>query len=118
MTTVFFVRTTESYAVSLVSITRQTSYDYSILRQDYGIIRVLPMDYTKVAEWVTLRQAGLINTSNQTVRAVHSCNSSFSDISCITGVPSPIGDRYDLGVFFLPQGNRGTPLKVAIRFQW
>ena len=43
MTSLSFVESTESYAVSLVTINRQTSYDSGILRQDYGIIRGLPM---------------------------------------------------------------------------
>ena len=42
MTPVSFVKTPESYEVSLVTINRQTSYDSGILRQDYGIIRRLP----------------------------------------------------------------------------
>ena len=39
MTPVSFVKTTESYMVSLVNIKRQTLYDSGNLRQDYGIIR-------------------------------------------------------------------------------
>ena len=46
MTPVSFVKTTKSYDVSLVSINRQTSFDFSVLRQDYGIIRSLPVDHT------------------------------------------------------------------------
>ena len=38
MIPVFFVKTTESYEVSLVTINRQTSYESGILRQDYGHI--------------------------------------------------------------------------------
>ena len=37
MTPGSFVKSTESYKVSLVNIKRQTSYDSGILRQDYGI---------------------------------------------------------------------------------
>ena len=74
---------------SLVTINRQTSYDSGILRQDYGIIRGLPMNDTRVADWYTIwvvhsqermKWAGLITTPDQTVRAVHSCNSWFSII--------------------------------------
>ena len=42
MTPVSLANSTESHAVSLVTINRQTSYEYGILCQDYEIIRVLP----------------------------------------------------------------------------
>ena len=83
MTPVSFIKTTESYKVSLVTINRQTSYYSGILYQNYGIIRGLPMNHTRFADWVTIwlvhlpERAGLITTSDQTERAVHSCNSWF-----------------------------------------
>ena len=40
MTPVFFVNTTESYEISLVTFNRQSSYDIGILRQNDRIIRV------------------------------------------------------------------------------
>ena len=43
MTPAPFVKTTELYNVPLVNINRQTSYDFDILRQDYRIIRGLPI---------------------------------------------------------------------------
>ena len=43
MTTVSFVKATKSYEISLGTISRQTAYDSGILRQDYGIIRGLPI---------------------------------------------------------------------------
>ena len=54
MTPVSFVKTTKSYEVSFVTINRQTSYDSGIFRQDYGIIRGLPMNHTRFADWVTM----------------------------------------------------------------
>ena len=59
----------------------QTSYDSSILRQDYGIVRYLPMNCTSFVDWVTIwvvhlperiEQAGLINASAQTVNSYNS----------------------------------------------
>ena len=47
MTPVSFVKTTESYEVSLGTINRQTSFDSGILRQDYGLIRGLPMNHSR-----------------------------------------------------------------------
>ena len=43
MTPVSYVQTTESYEVSVVAVSRQTSYDSGILRHDCAIIRGLPM---------------------------------------------------------------------------
>ena len=55
MTPVSFVKTTESYEVSLVNeSSRQTSYDSGILCQDYGIIRSLPMSQTRFADLITI----------------------------------------------------------------
>ena len=42
----FFIKNTESYDVSFVTINQQTLYDSGILRQDYGNIRGLPVDPT------------------------------------------------------------------------
>ena len=39
---------------SLVTIDRQTSYASGILHQYHGIIRGLPMDHTRFADWVTI----------------------------------------------------------------
>ena len=47
MTPVSFVKTPESYEVSLVTINRPASYEPGILRQDYGLIRCLPMNRTE-----------------------------------------------------------------------
>ena len=44
MNSVFFIKTTRSYEVSLATINRQISYDSDNLRQDYGITRHLPMN--------------------------------------------------------------------------
>ena len=57
------------------AVSRQTSYDFGILRQDYGIIRGLMMDHTRFTDWSTSIQADLMTVSDQTVQAVHSCNS-------------------------------------------
>ena len=46
--------TTESYEVSLVTISRQPSYDTGIPRQEYGIIQGLPMKHSGFADWVTV----------------------------------------------------------------
>ena len=54
MTPVYFVKTTESYDVEFVTISRQTSYDSDILHQDYGIIRGLSKDHTGFADWDSL----------------------------------------------------------------
>ena len=51
----------------MVTIHRQNSYDSGILRQNYGIIRGLPMNHTKSAD----------AASDQIVLAGHSCNSWF-----------------------------------------
>ena len=68
MTPVSFVKTTEQYEVSLVT-KRQISYDSGILRQDYEIIRGLPMNHASFVFWVTIwvvhfrngpKQAGLM----------------------------------------------------------
>ena len=54
MTPVSFVKTTELYEVSLVTINRQTSYDSGSFRQEFGIIRGLPMNITRFADWVII----------------------------------------------------------------
>ena len=54
MTPVFFVNTTESYEVSLVTNNRQTSYDSGILRRDYGIIHGLPMYRMRFVDWAII----------------------------------------------------------------
>ena len=49
----FKLRTTclgKVYEVSLVTINRQTSYSSGILRQDFGIKRVLAMDHKRFAD--------------------------------------------------------------------
>ena len=77
MTPVSFVKTTESYEVSLVIINRQTSYDSGILRQDYGIIRSLPMNHMShhlVSTFTGKKRAVLITASDWTERAAQSCN--------------------------------------------
>ena len=48
MTPVSFVKTTESYEVSLVTINQQTSYESGILRQDYGTINAINKSDTTV----------------------------------------------------------------------
>ena len=60
MTQVSFVKTTESYNVSLVSISWQTLYGSGILHQDNRIIRDLPMDHTRFADWVSIWVVHLI----------------------------------------------------------
>ena len=63
---------------SLVTINQQTSYYSDNLRQDYGILRGLLMDHTRFIRVVQLpKRAGLFAASDQTVRAMHSCNSWF-----------------------------------------
>ena len=54
MTPVSFVKTKDSYEVSLVTINRQTSYDSDILCQGYEIIRGFPMNHTRFADWITI----------------------------------------------------------------
>ena len=49
-----FVKTTESYEVSLAIIYRQTSYESGIFRQYYGIIHGSPIKYTRFADWVAI----------------------------------------------------------------
>ena len=77
MTPASFIKTMESYVVSLGTISRQTSYDCGILRQAYEIIRVLPIG--SPSEWYIYlngpKRAGLITASDQIVLAVQSCNS-------------------------------------------
>ena len=73
-----FVKTTESYKVSLVNIKRQTSL---WLRYSSSRLR----NHMRFVDWVTIwiihilerTKTGLIAASDQTVRAVHSCNSLF-----------------------------------------
>ena len=89
MNPVFFVRTTESYEVSLVTISRQTSYNSGILCQDYEIVRGMPMDHTRFAYWVTIwivHLTGLIAASDQTVRAILSCNSWFIPLNILGNI--------------------------------
>ena len=97
MTPVSFVKTTESYDVSLVTISRQTSYYSGFLRLDYRIIRGLPMVYTRFADWVTIsvlnyrnrpKRAGLITASERIVQAVHSCITWFLNKFLLNAVPS------------------------------
>ena len=76
-----------SSCFSFVTIKRQTPYESGILRQDYGITRGLPVNHTRFAEWGHPvckyiyrngpKRVSLITASDQTVRAVHSCNSWF-----------------------------------------
>ena len=54
MTPVSFVKTAKSYEVSSVTIHPQISYDSGILRQNYGLIRGLPMNPTRLADWITI----------------------------------------------------------------
>ena len=66
---VSFVKTTEPLEVSLVTINRQTSLDSGILRQDYRIIRGLPLNPTRCDDWVTIyrnrpKREGLITESD------------------------------------------------------
>ena len=58
LTPISFVKTTESYEVSLVTINRQISYDSGILRQDYGIIQGLPMNNMRFADCGTIYRNG------------------------------------------------------------
>ena len=80
MTPVSFVKTTESYEVSLAAISRQTSHDTSFLSTESyevcrriiverGIIRVVHL-----SEW-TETGGPNYHCAGQTVRAVHSFNS-------------------------------------------
>ena len=54
MTPVSFAKTTETFEVSLVTINRQTSFDFGILRQDYRIIQGLLMNHTRFAHRGTI----------------------------------------------------------------
>ena len=54
MTPISFVKTAESYEVSLATINPQTLYDSGILRKDNGVMRGLPMNHTRFAYWVTI----------------------------------------------------------------
>ena len=78
MTPLSFIESTESHEISLVSVNRQTSYNSGILRQDYGIIRGLPMNHTRFADkfiiWIVVYRNGpkragraLITASDQIV---------------------------------------------------
>ena len=71
---------------SLVATNWQASYYFGTLRRNDGIIRGLPMNHTSLTEvvliWVVYLpewtdRAGLITASDQTVRALRSCNSWF-----------------------------------------
>ena len=55
MTPVPFVKTMESYEVSLVTINQQTSNDSGIHRQDYRIKGDLQMDHMRFANRVAIR---------------------------------------------------------------
>ena len=95
MTPVSIDMITESYAISLVTISRQTSYDSSILCQECGIIRDLPMNYMghhlgSTFTGTDQNGAGLINVSDQTVRAMHSWLLSVTCFVCMYMVFSSI----------------------------
>ena len=51
---IFYVSKLRYHEVSLVTINQQTSYDFSILRQDDRIIKCLPMNQMKFADCVTI----------------------------------------------------------------
>ena len=52
MTLASFVKITESYDVSLVTIGRKILFDSGFLCQDYGSLRSLPMNHTRFADLV------------------------------------------------------------------
>ena len=64
MTPISFAKTTESHDVKLVTINRQNSYGCGILRQNYGIIRGMPMDCTRFADWVTILVVNLLERTD------------------------------------------------------
>ena len=82
MTPVSFSKTTESYKVSLVTFSWQTSYDSESVRQDYRMMRQDDRLIQGLPIWVLhlpertetglITASGLINGSHQSVRAVHS----------------------------------------------
>ena len=68
----------------MVTTNRRASYDAGILRQDYEVIRGLPMNHTRFADCDTIlvvhlpertEMGGPYHVPDQTMRAVHSCNS-------------------------------------------
>ena len=60
----------ESYDVSLVTISRQNSYDSGILLQEYGIIGRLPMNHTRIADSVTVLVVHLLEWAEAGGRAL------------------------------------------------
>ena len=62
---VSFIKTSESYKVSLVTISWQKSYDSGILREDCGIIQGLPMIHTRFADWVNICVVYLLELTGQ-----------------------------------------------------
>ena len=62
MTPVFFAKTTESYEGFIGYTTnRQISYESGILRQDYGLIRGLPINRTRIADIPIRTETGVPN---------------------------------------------------------
>ena len=51
---VFYVSKLQYHEVSLVTINQQTSYDFGILRQDDRIVKCLPMNQMRFADYVTI----------------------------------------------------------------
>ena len=49
----FYVSKLQYHEVSLVTINQQTSYDFGILRQDDRIVKCLPMNQMRFADYVT-----------------------------------------------------------------
>ena len=68
----------------LIIINQKTSNDSDIVRQDHIIVRGLLMNHTKFADRVIYRKGpkreGHITASDQTMRAVHGCNSWLAQI--------------------------------------
>ena len=86
MTTVSFVKTMESYNISLFLSKWQTPYDSGIIREGYGMIRGLLMDYPsffdRVTIWVVYSRertetGGPHYRIGSYCAGVHSCNSLF-----------------------------------------
>ena len=51
---IFYVSKLQYHEVSLVTINQQTSYDFCILRQDDRIVKCLPMNQMRFADYVTI----------------------------------------------------------------
>ena len=51
---IFYVSKLQYHEVSLVTINQQTSYDFGILRQDDRIVKCLPMNQMRFADYVTI----------------------------------------------------------------